>query len=71
MSFCLALWKVDAKIEGTVLRVNLGFSELIEIPEEFENVSAAAAREAKRRPVVAEVLAEGVPVTAFLVFVSG
>lgn len=56
--------------EGTVLRVNLSFPELVEVAEEFKDMSAAAAGEGEWRTVVAEVLAERVPVSAFLVLVA-
>lgn len=57
-------------VEGTYWGVNLGLAELVEVPEEFEDMSTAAPREGERWAVVFQVLAEGVPVSAFLVFVS-
>lgn len=46
--------------------VNLGFSELVEVAEEFQHVRAAAARESQRWSVVFQVLSEGVPVAPLL-----
>ncbi len=57
-------------VKGAELGVDFGFSELVEVAEEFEDVGPAAAAEGEWWTVVAEVLAEGVPVTAFLVFVA-
>lgn len=62
-------WVWEAE-EWAVLVVDLGFAELVEIPEELKYVSSAAHRERQRRPVVPEVLAEGVPVPPLLVFVA-
>lgn len=56
--------------EGADWVVDLGFSELIEVAEEFEDVGAAAAAEGERRAVVLQVLAEGVPVAPLLVLVA-
>lgn len=62
-------WVWVAK-EGAELGVDLGLAELVEVPEELEDVGAAAPGERERWPVVAEVLPEGVPVPALLVLIS-
>lgn len=56
--------------EGTKLRVNLGFPELVEVPQELQHVRAAAPCKREWGPVVAEVLPERVPVAALLVLVA-
>lgn len=62
--------RVGMAEEGAHLSVDLGLAELVQIAEELEHVGPAASREAERRPVVLEVLAEGVPVAAFLGLVA-
>lgn len=62
--------RVRVAEEGAELGVDLGLAELVEVPEELEDVGAAAPGERERRPVVAEVLPEGVPVPALLVLIS-
>lgn len=57
-------------VEGAYWGVNFGLSKLVEVAEEFKNVGSAAAGERERWPVVLEVLTEGVPVAALLVFVA-
>lgn len=57
-------------IEGADWIVDFGLAELIEVAEELENMSAAAAGQGERRAVVLQVLSEGVPVTALLVLVA-
>lgn len=57
-------------VERAYWGVDFGLSELVEVPEEFEDVGPAAPGEGERGPVVLEVLAEGVPVAALLVLVS-
>ena len=42
--------------------MNLSIPELVEVPEKLENMGSAAHGERERRPVVPQVLAEGVPV---------
>lgn len=56
--------------EGTKVCVNLGFTELVEVPEELKNMGTTAAREGKWGPVVSEVLSKGVPVSSLLVLVA-
>lgn len=50
--------------------VDFGLPELVQVAEEFQDVGPAAAGEGERRPVVAEVLSEGVPVASLLVLVA-
>lgn len=57
-------------IEGADWSVDFGLAELIEVAEELENMSAAAAGQGEWRAVVLQVLSEGVPVTALLVLVA-
>lgn len=52
--------------EGAGFGVHLGFSELVEVAEELQNVGAAAAREGQGWTVVFKVLAKGVPVASLL-----
>lgn len=56
--------------EGAAGGVDLGLPELVQVAEELEHVGAAAAGEAERRAVVAEVLAESVPVAKLLRLVA-
>lgn len=56
--------------ERTQWNVDLSFSKLVKIPQKLKNMGSAAAGEREWWAVVAEVLAECVPVTALLVFVS-
>lgn len=56
--------------KGTKLSVNLSLAELIKVTEEFQDVSSAAAGEREGRAVVAKILPESVPVSAFLVLVA-
>ena len=56
--------------EGTRGGVDLGLAELVEVAEEFEDVGPAEAGEGEWGAVVFEVLAEGVPVPAFLGLVA-
>lgn len=63
-------WWVGKAEEGTGLVVDLGLAKLIQIPEELQNMCPAAHRQSQRRPVVPEVLAEGVPVAPLLVFIA-
>ena len=52
------------------LVVDLGLAELVEVPEELEDLGSSAGGERERgRAVVEEVLAEGVPVAALLALV--
>ncbi|KAG0460551.1 hypothetical protein HPP92_020848 [Vanilla planifolia] len=46
--------------------VNLRLPELIQIAEELQHVRAAAPLEGERRPVVPQILPEGVPIPALL-----
>ena len=62
--------RVGVAEEGAHVGVNFGLPELIQVAEELEHIGAAALREGERWAVVFQVLAEGVPVSAFLVFVS-
>lgn len=55
--------------KGAAMVVDLGLSELIQVPEELQHVGPAAHGEGEWRAVVAEVLAEGVPVSPLLVLV--
>lgn len=57
-------------VERADLVVDFGFTELVEVSEEFQHVRAAAAAEREWRAVVAQILAECVPVAAFLVLVA-
>ena len=50
--------------------VDFGLAELVQVAEEFQDMSSAAARQRQRWPVVFQVLAEGVPVSALLVLVA-
>lgn len=52
--------------EGAHLGVHLRLPELIEVPEKLQDVGPAAAVESQRRPVVPQVLPEGVPVAPLL-----
>lgn len=61
------VWEAEERAE---LSVHFGLAELVEVAEEFQDVGAAAVGEGERWAVVAEVLAEGVPVAALLVFVA-
>lgn len=63
-------WRVRVTKERAKWGVDFGFPELVKVPKEFQDVGAAAAGEGERRAVVAEVLPESVPVTAFLVLVA-
>lgn len=56
--------------EGTKLRVNLGFPELVEVAQELENMSTTAAREGKWGPMVSEVLTKSVPISSLLVLIA-
>lgn len=62
--------RVGEAVEGADWSMDLGLAKLVKVSEEFEDVSAAAAGEGERWPVVLEVLAEGVPVPTLLVLVS-
>ena len=56
--------------EGTHLGVDFGLPKLVKVPQELQNVGPAAPGQGQRRPVVSEVLTEGVPVSPLLVFVA-
>lgn len=56
--------------EGTHLGVDFGLPELVKVPQELQDVGPAAPGQGQRRPVVPEVLPEGVPVSPLLVFVA-
>jgi hypothetical protein len=56
--------------EGAPRRVDLGLAELVEVAQELEHVRAAAPRQLQRRPVVAQVLPERVPVPPLLRLVA-
>lgn len=56
--------------EGAELGVDFGFSKLVKVTQELEDMGTAAAGEREWRSVVAEVLAEGVPVSPLLVLVA-
>lgn len=61
------VWVAEKRAE---LSMDFGFSELVEIPEEFQDMGSTAAGEGERWTVVAEVLAKSVPITAFLVLIA-
>lgn len=52
--------------KGAHLGVHLGLPKLVHVTQEFEHVSSIASGEREWRPVVAEVLPEGVPVASLL-----
>jgi hypothetical protein len=52
--------------EGAPRGVHLRLPELVQVPEELQHVRAAAPRQLQRRPVVAQVLPERVPVPPLL-----
>jgi hypothetical protein len=56
--------------EGAPRRVDLGLAELVEVAQELQHVRAAAPRQLQRRPVVAQVLPERVPVPPLLRLVA-
>lgn len=56
--------------EGTELGVDLGLTELVQVPEEFQYMSPTAAGERERWAVVPEVLSKRVPVAALLVLIA-
>lgn len=62
--------RVGVAEEGAHRRVHLGLPELVEVPEELQHVGAAAPGESERRPVVLQVLAEGVPIPPLLRLVA-
>lgn len=49
--------------------MDLGLTELVEVPEELKHMSPAAPGEGERRPVVTEILPESVPVSPLLVLI--
>lgn len=57
-------------VERADLVVDFSFAELVEVSEEFQHVRTAAAAEGEWRAVIAQILAECVPVAAFLVLVA-
>lgn len=61
-------WVWVAK-EGAELGVDLGLTELVEVPEELKHMCPAAPGEGERRPVVTEILPESVPVSPLLVLI--
>lgn len=56
--------------EGTILSVDFGFPELIEVLEEFQDVGSAAAGESQGGTMVPQVLPKRVPVTPLLRLVT-
>jgi hypothetical protein len=52
--------------EGAPRRVHLGLAELVQVAQELQHVRAAAPGQLQRRPVVAQVLPERVPVPPLL-----
>jgi hypothetical protein len=52
--------------EGALRRGHLGLAELVQVAQELQHVRAAAAGQLQRRPVVAQVLPERLPVPALL-----
>nr|GMD70022.1 hypothetical protein TorRG33x02_055670 [Ipomoea batatas] len=61
--------RVGVAEKGTDRGVNLSFSELVEVSQEFQHVGAAATGQRERRPVVPQVLPERVPVAPLLILV--
>lgn len=55
--------------ERTILVMHLGLAKLVQVPEEFKNVSSTAHGETQRWPVVPKVLAECVPVSPLLALI--
>lgn len=62
--------RVGLPEEDATMQVNLSLSELVEVAEKFEHVVAIAVRERDWRPLVLEVLSEGVPVPPLLGLVA-
>lgn len=62
--------RVGVAVEGADWGVDFSLTELIQVAEELENMSAAAAGEGEWGAVVLQVLPEGVPVAALLVLVA-
>jgi len=56
--------------EGAELGVDFGFSKLIKVTQELEDVGPTAPGEGERGAVVPEVLAKGVPVSPLLVLIA-
>lgn len=52
--------------EDAAMQVNLCLSELVEVPEELDHVLVATLAHRNRRPLVCQVLPEGVPVPFLL-----
>lgn len=52
--------------EHAPLYVNLSLPELVQVPHEFEHVAVVALGQRHRRPLVPEVLPEGVPIPPLL-----
>lgn len=57
-------------IKRTDWSVYFGFAKLVKVAKEFKDMSTTAPGQRKRRPVVLEVLAKGVPVSALLILIA-
>lgn len=56
--------------EGAELGMDFGLPKLVKVPQKFKDMGPAAAVQRKRRAVIAEILAEGIPVSALLVLIA-
>lgn len=61
--------RIRVSVKWAYWDVDLGFPELVQVPEEFQHVCTAASGEGKRGAVVFQILTKSIPVTAFLIFV--
>jgi hypothetical protein len=57
-------------IKGADWSVHFGLAKLVKVAKEFKDMSTTAPGQRKRRPVVLEVLAKGVPVSALLILIA-